>query len=589
VPNTGLPEDVASYVADLVSAVEARDRGRNDRIDGVRDRRFGRNRVPIPEEYDKITQQWHSPLIRHLIRGARAALGNELPGPKVYPPAGKTGIEAQSNTTLREDWFRAGYQKMFGGDLYGQITDGQPADSYVVWQVTMRADKWGSVRRKEDESDTDYTDRTAEWRGKNFPFIARFVPGKSFHRVAKDDDGRLAEVLEITEHEARPVASKYGLYPKDGKLSVGPPAAGSVWPEKCTVWRWSNLTHCVIFVDGDEVQRVKHNYNHTSYYYAPFSSTSVEDPEFATEGIADAVLETHDALESAIAMIRNWGTLSAFPVWRLRPIDPEAVSPNTKAVIEWKPGGTVKAPDGFVWEATTLPATGQDIRELVKFFKDLIDQISLAPILQGQMQGDLSGPAASAAISLAKSVLGTGLVNIGVCFDEMAAWMQEMIEKRIKAPVPIYYKGRNEWLELGPDDIKGYYDVTHQLQPLIRLERMQDAIMWADAQARGAVDMNTYREKGLGLENPEEYDVKVRVEQAVKTPEYQRPLMERFLTLIEAPLPSPEPPQGTPEGLPVGPGGPGVPMVAGVQQGMQPGMPQNPMVAPPPPNGLPVG
>ena len=231
-----------------------------------------------------------------------------------------------------------------------------------------------------------------------------------------------------------------------------------------------------------------------------------------------------------------------------------------------------------------------------KTIEDEIQNASLAPILKGILPGaDVAGVAAMTMIAIAKSILGPSMHNLSKMYDNMAGFMQECIENVLKQPVPLYVvdKEANKWLELGPDDINGYYGVHHTLQSIIPGEQYAKGQFYGDQQARGAIPMSMHREIGLGLSNPEEIGLKVDLEQLRKDPRYVVSLWKAFYAGLEEE--HPEWGFGTPAVPPVGPGGIGIPMQAGIQHPLTPGGPMAMMpgpggeVLPPGGAGMPPG
>jgi hypothetical protein len=212
------------------------------------------------------------------------------------------------------------------------------------------------------------------------------------------------------------------------------------------------------------------------------------------------------------------------------------------------------------------------------FFVNIIDRVSLAPVLEGRVEREMSGPGMSAQISMARSLFGRALNNVAIEWSAMAEWMLRMIDTEIRAPVPLYKRDTNEYIEIGPSDIDGYYVVEHQVDPIIQLEQSQKQIMAADLHARKLVD-DMYVLEQSGVPNHEEMSKRVRIQSARAMPQYQNNLLAEAFAIINARL-RPSPP-GTAEGFPLGPGGANIPQQAGVQQGLAPGMEANPMAVPP--------
>lgn len=574
--STGLPE-----VADILRALErakVRYEGRNNRVRAVRQRRWNLGPGPvIPDKFQKTGQSYRAPITRDLLRRTQSIIGDTFPDPRV-PPTDPTSVDSNANAGDRERWLRAAYKRM---DKHNHprasITDALGADGESIFKCYLKMQKWG-LDWSEDEDAEAYVHRVNTAQQQNFPFILEHVETTSFFPLSEDEDG-YCEVVQFSLRE------RYALYEKyrdrlEGYGDLGRPQGNPdanynffISDDIPTVEYWNRDTYAYI-VGNTLVDSGTHKYGRVPYYRAVFSPTSSTDPEFETEGIADPILQLQDRIEQLRTTQLNWAFLNGFPVARFRPATEDAVELDpTTVTVEWAPGETMNPVGGNIWEWVPAPGVGADISSLGAYFESMADKISLAPILYGQIEGTLSGPAAQSMIALARGIFGPAMQSLTAQWDELAGFMQKMVEEVIKVPVPVWDNDGGKWLTLGPKDIKGYYEVNHQLAPLTELERMSKSIWLGDAQARGAVSMRHYREEGIGLADPMAMDEEVKLEQAASSQAYQQLLMEQFTLRVKGDQPQPLPPvpMQTPEALPVGPGGPGIPQVAGVQQVMLPG------------------
>lgn len=600
-PTTGLPKgDFAEYVTSRKKRLQERWKPRNQKIDEVWARRRNERAPYVPEGFRETTQEFHAPFVRDLIRRSQAIIGDRPPSPTVIPL--KVGPEAQANADKRELFLIAARRRMLQReDTWGMITDAFANDAEATWMIGVHLQPWGKAQG-EDESDEEFNTRTESLRRQKFPFRWEHIPSKSYLPDRFDDDG-LGECQVVTSHDAIEIAEKYDLHPEKGKLVKGGKEVGAIvesdYPGSCEVIRWYNRTHFATLVDDEVVEGPdEHDLGRPPIFHATFSTTSSKDPGFLTEGLADSILELQDKIENFFTAIENYIWESAFPAYQVRPVSEDAIpqyQTTGKKEIKKRPGKAIEnLPYGHVLEPVTMPPIGPDLRVMLDFLSTTLDRVSLARILYAELQGDTSGPVATSLIAMAKSIFGPGLTNLARAMDETDAFMQEMIEKKIKHPVPVWLEYEkidgeitrrvtSDWMELTPEDIDGYYAVENKLAPIIPLEQQQRIIQLTDGMERSLVTQRRVLEEGYLINAPEKELEAVEVEKYANLEMYKQMVFAEFQRRIgqnqeavssgSAPVP------------PVGPGGP-VPQLAGVQQVLQPGFPGSPMM---PPAGVPTG
>lgn len=560
------------YVNDLVSYVE-KDPGfqaRNTKIREGRDRRFRKQRVKIPEEYRRISSEFKSPFIFDILRRVPGLVATTLPTPKVRPYT--EGASAQKNSSLREDWLRYGSVRMDKDcSTFFKIIDAIGADGCGCWKTLLDRHMWGAYGPKGDkESDGEYNKRVSEYHRAHWPIFREHVVTDTVYPL-KDENG-IGQVLQITKDSGAVLARKYGLsFTKDGWVK-GRDSYAENPPDQAKFIEYWNREYFVYMVDDLIVKKGRHNYGDVPYFFAPLGETSspkIEDQYFGLGWVMEPLCDKFDSFMTAL---ENYAMISAFPYPTLKPISEMAIADEGQSKqVRLVQGEIYTPPMGYELVWMQPPNIHQDVIRVLDFLKNEIDRLGLAPVLYGLFQGEQSSASQQTAISVAKSILSAGINNICTEFNREARLRFRMIEL-LGEPVPIWRTDgpQREWLELGPEDLHGYYEVEHTLEPVIPAEQQMRYMFLADAQARGAITMNQLREEGLSINAPEKVDMDVMVETARKSTQYQNMLFSKWIEKFHPEEGGPYA-GGAPEAnLPVAPGGVGAQGAAGLNQGMQP-------------------
>lgn len=536
-----------------------------------------RKKVVIPDEYAQLGKiaEYQSHAVGDLHRRATDLVAATMPVPHV-PPMNPDSKDSQENADLREDWLLGVYE-----DVMLPIWD-KSVESLMrgltVYQVDLRLHRWGDIRRREGESADAWNSRVGEHRRKQRPFAARHVSPETYFPI-RVENGVPMEVMEITKREAIGLGRQYGLAPdRDNKPvridDVGDVNLSGTWPDSWDFIEYWDEDFAVYMVGDRIVQTVEHHYGRTPYFQAYLNESSSEKPEDAVTPISFYLMAEAQKLSELITVRMNHAYLTGFPYRQHVATNYEAIAEGgTPPTSTIGLGGEFIEPPGWEFKYVVPPPVGQDLQVMQQFFTNNVDRLSLAPVLSGMSPSGISNAATLTMIAAAKALFEPGIKNLLRAWDDMGGFIQWLVEKKIKRPVPIYYQGKGKWLELDKKHIDGYYRVRHTLEPMVPGERYQKMLAWADAQARGGVDMNFWREEGLGIHKPLEMERKVRQEQLRNMPQYANTLMAEFLKAIAwgAQMAAGEnaPPVAQP---PVGPGGVGATVVPGVQQGLGAGL-----------------
>ncbi len=581
------------YIKDLAQEVETTYRDRNVRHEMVHNHRMMKIGPKLPEKFTTSGVEFRAPLVFDLLRRIVAII-NMMPVPKRIP-LDSVSAEAQKNSSLIENWLMRFYETLFGSS-YEVIKDALCADGMAVFKVILDRHKWGGIEREENEDADVFNNRVTNLHRANMPFELEHIASSTYYPV---DDGS-EEVLEITQRYARPLARQYGLVPFDGKLvkprELGPKGAtaGAYHSTSKFIEYW-NKTHYVYMVDETIVDEGDHDYGRPPYFAAFATMTSSKDPSEQGISFAYPLIPLQQGVNEAVTMKLNWGRLNSYPSASLEPISDDVGSAfdENEPTVEITPGALMKLPAGYRFHWNEAPTVGADLTQMLMFILEMANQVSLAPILSGDTGSNAMSQASLATVStIAKSIFGPGLDSMCRAFDSMAEFTLELIDRVLKEPVPLFdvTGKKGTWIEIGPDDIKGYYRIKHNIEASIPAEKYQKAVVYGDAYSRGAVSMRYYREEGLGVNDPDVMDTERTVEDMRKTPQYWNFLMQKFMDRIQGipAVPATSPgninpqalqqmvagqgeniaPQGTPANAPVGPGGPGAPVVQGIQQPM---------------------
>ncbi|KKL82879.1 hypothetical protein LCGC14_1980370 [marine sediment metagenome] len=563
------------YLNRLTTRMEQKYAERNRRILEVYNRRFLLRKPPLPETFKATQADLRFPFVNDVLRRAAAVVGQNPPRSHVNPAKGKLN---QKNADLRENWWEAARKRMFEGKhTWGKITDALPSDGMAVWKILRDEHEFGVVMRREGEDAKSFNARAEESRRENFPIQWEFVPSVSYMPVSE------TAVLEITTREFLPVALHFGLsIDHEGKIGfgrvgeiVGRPSVypgtqnTTNYPDTVKVTEYWDGEHYVYMVRDFVVRVGTHDYGRPPYFEVPFAVTASMAPEDNGLSLAYAMLSLQDNMDDLATRKMAWTFLASFPGMDAEPLFEDTPPLPDGTVLKWEAGKHPYAAGHKVsWKMP--PPVGQDLNDLMVMLKDILDTIGIAPILQGIPVGaNTSNAAVQSMVAVARSVFGPGMQNLAQALDESAKFVMQLVEKGGQK-IPVWHKGLDEWLELGPDDIDGYYEFEHKLEPMIPAERMSKMMVTADLQSRKLMSRRRAMEEGEGIEDPTREIDDIYVEGLDDDPTLKQMEIGQIAAQIQADPRFIQP--GTPENASAGAGGSGVPVVAGLQQELQPGM-----------------
>lgn len=137
-----------------------------------------------------------------------------------------------------------------------------------------------------------------------------------------------------------------------------------------------------------------------------------------------------------------------------------------------------------------------------------------------------SGYGVNSLAALGKIKFGTVAVAAEGLLSEFVSDLFHCVENVVEEPVPVWGDTKRGWvdLELGPDDIDGYYYNIISLNPKMPIDRANEiqigSVLYRDGE--GVIDSATYLQDFAGYEQPEEMLVRVQKERIMRLPAVQQ-------------------------------------------------------------------
>lgn len=555
-------EKMQGYVTALAEHLEARYGARNDYLALLREHRYLRAPVNIPDVYKKTAAEYRAADILDVLRKSVAMVGTQMPQPKVIPlrPESET---SQRNSSVKEAWHRAAFVEMDKGKhVYLKNVDGA-MEAAAVFQMGMNRHKWGGyvegegdeaawkhIAKGEKEDTKDYLSRVEDHHKKNFPFWWQAVPIDTFY-PSYDADNNLVEVVIKGKRLAYPLAQQFDKTPwarkwkgrNVGRVSVD----GDISSDEVDFIEYWNETCMMRVIENDVVEYEAHEYKRPPFWEVRSAITTSTNVVDEVMGIAAPLLDIERLKNSLMTMKLNYSYWTMFNVFVLEDIGGSDFVGGTpegeKAqIITVEIGKVFEAPPGKRLVPMAMPPTGPDGNQTLEYLEAKGKELGLASVLNGEMpRGDTSGPAMVTQINIAKSIFGTVVGNLTKAFNEMAAWMEEMVETVIREPVPVWYSpGKNApkkypqgWITMGPKDIDGYYQVEHTMKHVLPAERIQMSAWMAQMRTMGAkFPQRRLLEEGMGYENPEALEDEFDVERLMERPDVDDRVVERAIVIV---------------------------------------------------------
>lgn len=614
---------------------EARDRydTRNRMIQDMRALHYQEGRVDIPAQYRGTTKEVRLPLLADQS-DLMAAIIDDSPRVIHVDPV-QEGPSAGRNASLRERWSEAivdQVQQELNRPVLSMLSQNLSRDGMAVLKVVYRGDHWSDLPDSEKlfggrAADTlnpkelkELKDsRKTATKGARLPFSWVDVDPMTYMPVY-GPTGEVEAVIELTERPIRAVLASYNkvlAYKKVGRSNQWIPlvALGEAEPpdgqdttydtrQTVPVWEYWDRACTITFVEDVPVKYAEHNTGQVPYFEAYAKPDSSHDPERKSRPTGFKQKWLVELLNRFWTMMGNVGYLYCYPT----PVTETPLDANVPLAadgrpphIEWEVGKHITLMAGQKLLFVSPPAEHMTLMsDLIQQALRLFDQSSgLGPAIRGVGGADQPGYALQQLIGASLLSLKPAIKQRDWMLARAIAYTWRLIETRIGEPVPVWGtnpdadKGGKKWLELGPDDIKGYYKVEVESKPLMGQLRISLGSFGASMVKARMMSRGRAMEELLGIEQPEDEMDDIAIDEMLETdPHLKRQMQETALKRAgllpqgappgtQPQLPGAGPPMMPPPGVGATPALPGaLPGPPGVGPGI--GMPLQPPTPPMP-------
>lgn len=601
---------------------EARDRydTRNRMIAEMRALRYQEGRVDIPSQYRGTTKEVRLPLLADQV-DLMSAIIDDSPRVIHVDPV-QEGPAAQRNASLRERWAEAVVSQVeqeLNRPVLSMLSENMCGDGLAVLKVVYRPDHWTTIPDSEElfgkQADSLEPDevkklkdsRKDAQRGARLPFSWVDVDPLSYMPIY-GPTGEVEAVIELTERPIRAVLATYNrmlAYKKiRGKWSFIPLVAlGEAEPpsgsdaqydtrQTVEVWEYWDRQCSITFVEDVPVRYAEHGTGAVPYFEAYAKPNSSRDPERRSRPGSYKQKWLVELLNRFWTMMGNVGYLYCYPT----PVTETPLDANIPLGadgrpphIEWEVGKHITLMAGQKLLFVTPPAEHMALMgDLIQQALRLFDQSSgLGPAIRGVGGADQPGYALQQLIGASLLSLKPAIKQRDWMLARALAYTWRLIEKRIGEPVPVWGtnpnadQGGKQWLELGPDDIKGYYKIEVESKPLMGQLRISLGAFGASMVKARMMSRGRAMSELLGIEQPDDEMDDIAIDELLETdPILKKQVFEAAMK--RAGLMPPNAPPGTPPNLP-GMGGPPMMPPLGMGAGGPPlpgGMPPMPPAGP---------
>ena len=536
----------AKYVEGLKNQLQAEFGERDSLIRQLRTLRFMDQAVEIPEAYQATTKEVRTPIAFEQLQRVVATLTVNYPVLSV-PPLGP-GDKEQRESTRKEKWLNAALKRMeqeAERPVFRMFVDNLVADGLGVVKLVYKPDHWsGYPERAEFKEDAaafnEATDRFK--KSAKFPFAWRDVDPLTFYPVVGEEG--LEACLEVSEKSKRLLMRRYDLVEDEsGKLVSAKRKSGPSGRREALetdgsaeVIEYWDRSHFVVLVDGRMVKAGEHGYDRVPYFAAYGEQSASRDPKHAGISAIYAIRWLVPLLDSLLTMKQNAAFLYAYPTPFIRsPLGTpfEGGEDGRPQMVEWTPGKMIPLfpgeEPGFVQWRGSPP----DLDELIAHVRQLIDRAGLASVMYG------TGPGAGSSGYMVNQLMNAARVkydpivkNAEAMLERLAGFMLELVEKKVGEEVFVWVgsAGKDGWIGLSGDDVRGYYACEVRMEPLLPTDDIAQGMFGASMAQAGIVSKRWTREAKPGIANPEEMEEEILAEEWLNSGEVRNAVLQAALT-----------------------------------------------------------
>ena len=455
---------------------------------------FNDYKVEVPEAYQKMAIEVHTPLPLEIVNQAAAALSVN-PASVLFRPVGFGDVHMQ-NATSREHFFEASWERqqdearrrLLRVFMYALVSKGEgilktterKSTAWTNYYKDARAleDDLDQQRLDEDARDRVYHARTEEMKlTAPYPISTTDVPPESFY-YAKNENGFTAcvEIKQLPYYEC---LQRWGVHmDRDGHMympqspqDVDPRALGLGRVEEewggttrtervvTCVEAWDYQTQRIVLIgpgdvssrsgslgNGTLVRVKKHAYGDKllktlrgPYFHALGVTTDSRMPARSGLSVLFGYLRLFPLLNSMLTIQSNAAFMYGFPAFKRTlppgsiPGIPDNAAPFGKNVNQTGGTGEPIIPGEiypFDVAAIDMPRAGSDAEKLIANIQTMLER-AMPDVVKGTVSGDQSGYAINQAAHLARLAWDPIVSNAQAALGERTNFESWLIENRI--------------------------------------------------------------------------------------------------------------------------------------------------------------
>lgn len=466
-----------SEVHSLLGALKKERKPRIDRIWELK--RARRNQwndtvKKLPEAFRELPFVVGESDIPDMISRIVGLTAKNEPMPEVMPPSPRAAdVNKAAKEEARLHALRIEIQDQLDVDVYRMGIDQQAAwgESWIsVWPEAGYFDD-DDYKRGEDEDADEYSERfERKMAADGVPIRYEYHDPQTVYPVW-GDRGRLAKVILESEHamyEMRDVHGYRKMRSADGKKErwdkwtigaarvpqeqgratlevdidhdnqINVTADSSPPGETVTKTIYCDPFVCIVYLDGDEVERWEHDTGYVPIFYAAGKQNSDKDPAWNTEGIADValVLAQKLVLWSALLTANGWVNGMPTPFLKGAAASMNLVDMNGKPITRSIKLGKINllAPQEEIEFPMLDARMGEDFHRNMEYLSQKLQSATLGAFDKA-LGTDIAGYALAQIRAMQMAVLDTLNANSKRQWRKIYYFQRHIIRKYFKAGI----------------------------------------------------------------------------------------------------------------------------------------------------------
>jgi hypothetical protein len=534
------------------NALKTRFEKRDQIIDLVRQERYMQKEAEIPDAFKLTAIDVRLPIVNDHIDRLVGNLTANYPTIHIPPPApGPQGLKRASKLEKCTTALLKKLEEDSGKNIVYKFFDSAVETGWGVLKLTYKPDRWNARPEQKDKEDPeDYLERDSSYKkGAKLPLSARVVDTRTFY-PDPDEDG-LRACIEVSKRSVAALSNQFPEF-EDRARAAGLPmptdmvTTGGSAQSFTLIEYWDREEAIFLILEGSSgslstsgrgdglvLRSFKNPYPRVPYFIGFGQETSSSDPNFEALPSAYPIVYLAGLMNSGMRMWANVGYLTGFPtITKESPtaLAEAALSENSdgdEGEEDLTPGRILQGPPGTKYGVLDYGRSATALTGMIGQIDQMIKGAGSNPIMQGIPPGSrTAGYAISELAAASKAKYQQIVRNAEKALSEFLSLSLWMIENLVDSDVPLLmYKKSDkgvtyqEYEDLSPGDIKGYYNVQVKIQPRNPVDRQAEGTFMANMMNNRLASRRQAIEEGLGVEQPDDVIDEILVEEALEDPQ----------------------------------------------------------------------